>query len=381
MKPRVLIIRSNSVAPDPRVEKIARSLTRASYPLTVLGWDRTGQLEREDTSQGFRILRLPIRAGYGKGLENFPQLLRWQWGLSAWLASHHREYDILHACDFDTVLPALAAKRLWGKKLVYDIFDFYADHLRRTPELLKWAIRRVDLGAINRADAVILVDDARRDQITGSHPEFSEVIYNSPDDTRLSFLQKKDPQDKSSFRLAYVGLLQVERGLLEVLSVLQRHPDWHLDLAGFGGDEKRILSLARKMPNVTWHGRVSYQQALELSQSADVLFATYDPAIPNHRYSSPNKLFESMMLGLPLVVARHTHMDCLVEKAECGIIIDYGNTTALEEAFRSLAENPLLRQQLGTNARRAYEECYSWQIMETRLLSLYQQLEGIQKGG
>jgi glycosyltransferase involved in cell wall biosynthesis len=288
---------------------------------------------------------------------------------------------MIHACDFDTVLPALWCKRLWEKKVIYDIFDFYADHLRRTPQIIKRAIRRIDLRAINRADAVILVDDARRSQIAGSHPVCTEIVYNSPEDTLVPSLHKNDPHANGPFRLAYVGLLQIERGLLEVLNVLQRHPDWHLDLAGFGGDEERILSLAQKMPNVTWHGRVSYKQALELSQSADVLFATYDPTIPNHRYSSPNKLFEAMMLGLPLVVARHTSMDCLVEKADCGIAIDYGDKSALEEAFCRLAENPLLRQQLGHNARRAYEECYSWSIMETRLLSLYQQLEGIGKGG
>ncbi len=381
MKPRVLIIRSNSVAPDPHVEKIARTLNKAGYPLAVLGWDRSGRLDREDTSQGFRILRLQIRADYGKGMGNLPQLLHWHLGLAIWLASHCGEYDIIHACDFDTVLPALWCKRMWKKKVVYDIFDFYADHLRRTPQIIKRAIRQIDLRAINRADAVILVDDTRRSQINGSHPEYSEIVYNSPEDTHLPSLHKNDPHPNDSLRLAYIGLLQIERGLLQVLNVLQRHPNWHLDLAGFGGDEELILSLAQKMPNVTWYGRIPYKQALELSQSADVLFATYDPTIPNHRYSSPNKLFEAMMLGLPLVVARQTSMDSLVEKADCGIVIDYGDKSALEDAFRRLAEDPLLRQQLGHNARLAYEEYYSWSIMETRLLSLYQHLEGIGKGG
>ena len=51
---------------------------------------------------------------------------------------------MVHACDFDTILPALMCKWLWKIKVIYDIFDFYADHLRATPNLIKRMIRAVD---------------------------------------------------------------------------------------------------------------------------------------------------------------------------------------------------------------------------------------------
>jgi hypothetical protein len=58
--------------------------------------------------------------------------------------------------------------------------------------------------------------------------------------------------------LAYIGLLQVERGLLKMLEVLRRHPEWTLTLVGFGGDQEQILSLAQALPNVAWHGHIPY---------------------------------------------------------------------------------------------------------------------------
>lgn len=142
--------------------------------------------------------------------------------------------------------------------------------------------------------------------------------------------------------LAYIGLLQVERGLLEMLEVLRRHPEWTLTLVGFGGDQEQILSLAQALPNVAWHGRIPYERAPQLSASADALFATYDPAIPNHRYSSPNKIFETMMLGKPTVVARETNMDRIIWQADCGLVVRYGDVEELEAVLSRLAEEPAL---------------------------------------
>lgn len=371
MKKRVLILRSNPIAPDPRVEKEARALQQAGYSVSALGWDRSGSLPQRDEKLGFECIRIPLQAGYGRGLGNLPQLLRWQWQLWRWLIRNRWEFDVIHACDFDTILPALWCKTFFGKYLVYDIFDFYADHLRSTPQWIVKLIRAVDLWSIGRADGVILVDDARRMQIAGARPQRLEVIYNSPEVVSMEGHGVEEEQ-RGGLSLAYVGLLQMERGLLEMFHVLQRHLDWRLELAGFGGDEERIVELVRSMPNVAWHGRVSYERALELSRKADVLFATYDPLIPNHRYSSPNKVFEAMMLGKPVIVARNTNVDQIIETYDCGVVVPYGDEQALEEALMCLAHDVDRRLLLGKNARRAYEEQYGWEQMKKRLQAFYE---------
>lgn len=371
---KVVICRSNPIAPDPRVEKIARSLSAEGYAVTALGWDRSGTLPKQQDLDGLRVYRLRIKAKYGSGLMNLPALLVWQVCLLWWLVTHRRSYHIIHACDFDTIIPALICKLLWKNPVIYDIFDFYADHLRRTPGFLKKAIRSIDYWAISKADGVILVDDARREQILGSHPKICISVYNSPEDVPYQPRNDAVQPTGSKLRIAYVGLLQVERGLFEMIAVLRRHPEWQLDLAGFGGDEQQIVTIIQAMPNIAWHGRISYQRALDLSQAADVLFATYDPAIPNHRYSSPNKVFEGMMLGKPIIVAEDTNMDRMIKEAECGIIVKYGDIAALEDALKRLAEDTALRERLSRNARRAYDQVYSWQKMQLRLNNFYNQV-------
>ncbi len=381
MKSRLVICRSNPIAPDPRVEKEARTLSQAGHDVTLIGWDRTGKLPEKDQVQGISFIRLPIKAEYAAGMLNLPQLLRWQWGLLIWLVRHRHEYELIHACDFDTVLPALVCRTIWHKKVVYDIFDFYADHLRATPEWIKKTIRAIDLRCVSMADAVILADDSRWEQIQGSQPRRSAVIYNSPED-HLCNQQSGESEDQtfsqrpenSLLHIVYIGLIQVERGLFELIGVLREHPRWSLAMAGFGGDEVQVLEQIQDMPNINWHGRVSYQEALQLSSAADTLIATYDPTIPNHRYSSPNKIFEAMMLGKPIVVAQDTNMDRIINQAECGLVVTYGDESALESALLRLETEPELCLRLGANARKAYESTYSWKIMQDRLLKLYAEL-------
>ncbi len=395
---RVVICRSNPVDPDPRVEKEAAALAEAGYSVQVIAWDRSAGLPVHQTrllaGQQIEITRLPIHAEYARGMSNLPDLLRWQAGLLQWLLSYRSQYDVIHACDFDTVLPALVLKIFFSKQVVYDIFDFYADHLRATPQAIKASIRAIDRWAIRKVDALILADDSRWEQIgdrlgpTVSRPTRSAVIYNSPADESGLQAQTNEvnpepsqaSQPEITLTLAYIGLLQMERGLYELLEVLQRRPFWRLHLAGFGGDEARILEIIASMPNVNWHGRVPYARALELSRQADVLFATYDPAIPNHRYASPNKVFEAMMLGKPVIVAQGTNMDKIVAAGECGLVVPYGDIPALEAALEQLQLDPKLRQQLGANARSVYEQCYAWEMMRRRLLDLYASLPGKQRG-
>ena len=377
MPKQILIVRSNPIDPDPRVEKMARALAEANHRILILGWDHTCRLPAVEHRSYAVIHRCSISTGFAHGIFNLPGLLRWEVAQLRWLIRHRSEYDIIHACDFDTILPALLIQSVTKKKVVYDIFDFYSEMLRATPEVLKRMIRAMDLWAIGRADALILADDSRRRQISGARPRRLEIIYNTPEDVRDQIASRKPVRPPFSLlHLTYVGLLQIERGLLHLLEVLHRHSEWTLDLAGSGGEADQITRIAAELPNVTWHGTVPYQAGLELSAKADVLLATFDPKIPNNRYSSSNKLFEAMMLGKPIIVAHDTNMDRIVTEVECGLVVNYGDDLALEAALLRLQREPKLRLRLGKNARRAYETNFNWTFMQQRLYRLYGHVTG-----
>lgn len=374
MTNRVLIVRANPVNPDPRVAKIAKVLNDNQYEVKVLGWDQDGSLPQFEDQSGYAIERIRKKVIYKRGLRNLTLVMQWQISLALWLFRHRTEYDVVHACDFDTVLPALFHKFLYRKVVVYDIFDFYADMLKATPELITKLIRKIDLKAINAADAVILVDPVRLDQIRGSHPKRIEFIYNSPIDTRENIQDKQKPAEEKPFSIAYVGLLSSDRSLFQLLEILGKHPEWQLHIGGYGPEESNLRELAEKLSNVCWYGRISYDKTLELNSQADVLVALYDPAVPNHKYASPNKLFEAMMLAKPVIAAQGTNVDEIVLAEGCGLVVPYGDFTELESAFLTFQQDRLFRVTCGNNARKAYDKKYSWEKMSQRLLSLYRQI-------
>ena len=79
-----------------------------------------------------------------------------------------------------------------------------------------------------------------------------------------------------------------------------------------------------------------------------------------------------MMLGKPIIVARHTGMDRVVEEHALGKVIEYGNAASLEKALIDIAamsDND--KDQLAQRAKIVYEQHYSWAMMRSRLVTLY----------
>jgi len=102
-----------------------------------------------------------------------------------------------------------------------------------------------------------------------------------------------------------------------------------------------------------------------------MMFAFYDPNIPNNRYASPNKLFEAMMCNKAILVNDDTSMAQIVKNYNCGLIIPYNDVRACSEAILILKNDVQLRQLMGNNGRMAYDKEYNWGSMERKLISLY----------
>lgn len=369
---RVLFLRSNPVAPDPRVEKEAKALADVGYGVQVLGWDRTATLPLREVRPYGVVERIPLRAKFGAGLSNLPYLLRFQLALLGYLIRRRKDYEILHACDFDTLIPALLIKALWRKRVVYDIFDFYADMLLKVPSWLRGLIRWLDMRLMGFADSVILADESRLRQVAGAKMRRVAFIYNSPDLRSINISLPELPPPPPPVRIGYVGILSKGRGIYEMIDVVAANSNFLLELAGFGGDEEEIRSRAETIPNVRFYGKVPYERGLELAAFSHVLFATYDPAVPNHRFSSANKLFEAMALGRPIIVARGTGMDLLVKKYDLGYVVPYGDKKALEDVIKEVGSWSREKwTNFKTHSKKVYVENFAWDIQAKRLQTLY----------
>jgi glycosyltransferase involved in cell wall biosynthesis len=241
------------------------------------------------------------------------------------------------------------------------------------PKIIKWLIKRAELEAISCADHVILTNESRLEQIKGSKPKKITYIHNSPSTQQFSTYQSSlKAYANFELRLAYVGILQDSRLLLEILELFKKKPNWKLIVAGFGKYENLFREASLQFPNIDFEGKVNYSKALEISNFADVLFATYDPLVPNHAYSSPNKLYEAMLLGKPIIVCENTGIDKFVIDNQLGFVCKYDILSFEAAIVTFMAKGS--DKDLSKRALELYENFCSWDLMSARLARIYESL-------
>jgi glycosyltransferase involved in cell wall biosynthesis len=358
--------------PDVRLQKEAEALAQNNMDVDVIVWERGWSFPRNDERYTVRSLRFK-HAPFGKlsALLFFP--LWWLFIFRYLIAS---DYQAIHAVNLDTFVLALLIGKCRRKKVIYDVFDFYADMLV-LPALTLSArdfITRADRYLMKFADGIIIADESRTEQIQKSLSERVIVVTNSPkrEWCEKVTLPKKKTED---FTLFVGGGVSLDRGVHTLITAVQQLDNVQLVVMGYCNQAayaERLKQMCAGTTNITLGLEgVPYETIIAQTLVADLIVALYDPHIPNNRYASPNKLFEAMMCGKPILVSEDTSMAALVRKENCGLVAPFADLTSIKEAISSLKSNPSLWAALGENGKRAYDTKYDWKLMEKRLVDLY----------
>lgn len=362
-RPKIIILRSNPVDPDPRVEKEAAALCSMADVL-ILARDRTGQSRPEETRPFGRVKRV-LLPGADSPIVLTITLLIWWMYLFCYLLFH--PFHIVHACDFDTYPPALLAARLKRRQVVYDIFDFYADTFAQN-STIHGLVSRIDKTLIGLADLVILVDRVRMAQIRPAKPKNVLYLYNIPN-VEVTAAGAVDPN-----YFFYAGMLSRERMIEALLNVFARRPSWTLELAGWGPLERLIVDHCQAFSNIRFAGRIEYRKVIENEQKSLLILAFYDPAIANHSFASPNKLFEAITLEKPIISNVGTSMADFIQAHRIGELISYGDERQLEKALVLLQRDARRYHEYCRNCRNLARSEFNWPSMADRLVSSYRSL-------
>lgn len=381
-KLRIVLIRSNPVNPYPRLEKTANALQKAGYSVKILAWDRSGNYEaREETVSlpdgKAPITRIGIKGEFSGGFKkNLFPLMKFEKFIYSWLIKHKDEYDVIHAYDFDTGFVANHCAKKLKKKLVYDIPDYYVDSHGLKGTFIGKLVQRSENNVINSADATVICTDKRKEQIAGTSPKRLAVLHNTPYDRQCGeFDESEFSFDKDKLKLAYVGILGRARFLDKIAEVVLNRDDCEFHIGGFGESmEGYFEELNAKDGRIKYYGRTSYDKTLYIEKNCDVICAMYDPSVPNHYYAAPNKFYEAMMLGKPIIMIKNTGVDEIVSKEKIGSVIEY-TAESLDKALTRLLSEKNEWDDMGKRARKLYDEQFSWNVMEKRLLNLYKEIE------
>jgi glycosyltransferase involved in cell wall biosynthesis len=363
----VALVRSRAI--DPGITKIARTLVKWNYDVTLIEWDRHGDI-KDNGDSAFRRCLFSLRAPYDKP----ESVLLWPlWWLYEIIILLKLRSKIIHFSDLDTMLPAIICGKIIGSKLAYSSFDFYADNLPEdVPNLLRRMTSRIEVYGMNLCDVVFVADESRISQIGPDIKADIEIIYNSPDEIIEEITVLRNPKlPKTVF---YAGILLESRGLKFLIETMEGLENVELIIAGIGPIKDYVEEKSRVNSHISYIGHIDHEDVITQTLKSDILVAMYDPSIRNNRYASPNKLFEAMMCGKPIIVNSQTRAGEIVKEVDCGMVVKYGDVRDLKEALVTLSSNMALYQMKGENGKRAYNNRYNWILMEARIGNAYQKI-------
>jgi glycosyltransferase involved in cell wall biosynthesis len=377
---------------DVRVEKIARSLGREHVVHLVC---RNGKRQpTEELRDGLHIHRLPVMSWLPDRLHaavGFPAFFNPMWIRAIWRTVRRYRADAIVVRDLPLALTAVLVGRMRGVPVVLDMAENYSamiqdvwdagrarfgDRLVRNPRLIG-AVERMTVRLVDHT--LVVVEESRdRLQAMGVPATNISVVMNTPSIDRgqelgVSAAEQPAARHPDDLVIAYLGLLEAPRGVGTAIQAMRevrlRLPRARLLVIGSGRDDGLFREQARQAgvtDCVEFLGWLEYRQALSILTRCDV------GLVPHHATASwqttlPNKVFDYMSLGKPVVVSSARPIARMVTEERCGLVFTDRDTTALAEAIVSLRD-PALREACGRRGREAVMRRYNWEADERRLL-------------
>lgn len=346
--------------------KMCRSLANAGHEVTLVVADGLG----EEAKDAVRILDVGRSRGRLDRMVGATRRV-----LTQALAL---DSDVYHIHDPELLPAGLALKRR-GRRVIFDSHEDVPRQILSKSYLNPVLRHLVSAGtaaferfACRRFDAVIGATPAIRDKFIGLGIAATDV-NNFP---MLGELEADVAGGTKESEVCYVGGIGAMRGVRQVVAAMALCGSGaRLNLGG-SFPEKSVKAEVKALPgwkSVNELGFLSRSEVKAFLARSIAGIVTFLPA-PNHIDAQPNKMFEYMSAGIPVIGSHFPLWREIIEGNECGICVDPLDPAAIAAAIDRLVENPDLARRMGENGRTAVQERYNWGIEEKKLLALYGRL-------
>lgn len=368
---KVLILRSNQIKSDSRTEKYIDFLRENNIEYHIIGWDRNDSGAEYKNAIFYRR-----KVGYVVGgMKAALNRLYWFRFLIKQLRKQVDSNTMIHACDIDTAFPACLYKYLFNRKsfVLYDVFDWMSAMSAKTNPLILKGVKFMEWFSLKYSNKLFICEEERRSQIPNNEKYDISVLPNIPMIENDETIRVKD--SKYSFNnnlptLSYVGWFSYGRFLDELIEVATQKKI-NLLIAGYGNKSlEDACNDVKNSENIRYYGRVEYREGLKLMYNSDAIYAMYCKVEPNHIYAAPNKYYESMLLGRPIITTKGIIIGSKVEKLNIGYTIE----ESIDELLQLISNlNPKDMEVKAANARKQWDDIYksyTKDFLNTTYLSL-----------
>ncbi|MGA7409482.1 MAG: glycosyltransferase [Bryobacteraceae bacterium] len=340
----VLMLLTNAYDPDPRVRQEALSLIRVGYRVRLLAWDRDRKSPPSECMEGVEVERVFLSSSHGRGSTQifFYALLylRMLWRCL------RTPFDAVHCHDLDTLPLGFLVGKLKGKPVVYDAHESFPDMLEGSVhQAIRRALVKLEDFLIRRTDLLITVGENLRQFFAQRGARHSVVVGNWKRPEEFSRTEQENLATRGRLRIPPEALVVVcitqllkDRKIEELFDAVAECPDVYVIVAGRGVLESMVRDASRANPRILFVGLISGKEIADYTCAGDVIYYGFDPENPNARFSAPNKLYEALAAGRPLITGDFGEIADVVRKANCGIVLPHYSTLSVREALMKMED-------------------------------------------
>lgn len=371
---KILVPVFNDLSNDYRVFRTASCLNSLGFRVTVAGVEYPRSKPLSDWAPGIDLIRFPAQADAGKG-----RYLSYNWQLYRFGLKHRP--DVIHANDLDTLPGSTLIARRCRIPLVYDSHELFVEQAplaKKWKERLAWKMMETVL--IRRVDHVITVCDSIADELRQRYDlPRPIVIRNVPlfqpswRTTRIHETLNLPPEQKI---VLYQGGLLRGLGLERLVEIGLYLKSTLLVLIGSGpleDDLKKIVyekNLSARVKFIPW---VPFRDLAEYTAAADLGLVVFTGHGLNTRYALPNKLFEYLMAGLPVIGSPLPEIERIIRQYDVGHVCGLENLQKLAAKIEEFVNDNNAFQRYRENVRQAAREL-NWEVEQKKLQDMYQNL-------
>ncbi len=361
---RIIVSVINDLFTDQRVDRVCRYLSERGHDVLLVGRKLPGSKPLDQRPYRTHRMGLIFRKG---------PLFYAEYNIRLFFLLLWRRTDRVIANDPDTLPANYLAARTKGIDIFYDAHEFFTEvpELKDRP-LVKKVWLFIERTIIPRLQYVYTVNETLARIYSERHGVAVHTVRNVPSLERTRKIRTPSRTElglsEDHFILIFqAGGINIERGLEELIEAMSRLGErYQLLIIGGGDIVERLKALAATFSvdkNVSFLGKRSFEHMMQYTKVSDLGLCIDKGTNLNYRYSLPNKIFEYIHAGIPMLVSDLPETRKIVERYRVGRILDPVRPDAIAHKVSELARDVEFRSDARSNALKAAEElCWEKEI-------------------
>ncbi len=287
------------------------------------------------------------------------------------------KYNLLVANDLDTLFPNFLVSKLRRLPLVYDSHEYFTGvpEIQKRP-FVKWVWKSIEKMIFPHLKHVMTVSDSVAAQYETEYGIRPVTVRNCSRKTNriIPFLREELGVGKDHLLLILQGTgINVDRGGEELIEAVRQTDKISLLIVGSGDllstlkERVKELDLSNRVKFIT---KVLWEELIRYTKSADAGLSLDKDTNINYRLSLPNKLFDYISAGIPVIASDLPEIKKIVTENRCGIIIPKVTPEEISIAMKELRDNKDLLTELKRNAIIA-SESINWEKESSKIIEFY----------